>query len=78
MAKKSAKREFDKAFAAIVAEQQATATVSEAMRADLERRRSGAHGAHAKSSIRRDAGAGRKSKMGSRSARRNAAVRDCF
>lgn len=48
----------------------------ERVQADQARRRSGAAGSHASSMVRRDAAAGRKTRVGNRSARRHAAVRD--
>jgi hypothetical protein len=78
MARKSHTKTFQQEFAAIVAASQATRTMDPAARADLSRRSSGASGVHTDSNIRSaKVTAGRTNRVGSRSAQRSAAVRDC-
>ena len=77
MARKTATKTFEQEFAAIVAEAQRTRTMAPSARADLDRRSSGAHGAHADSNVRSArVTAGRTNRVGSRSSQRHAAVRD--
>ena len=76
MARKTATKTFEQEFAALVAEAQRTRTMAPSARADLDRRSSGAHGAHG-NGVRKTTAGGNKSRMGSRRAQRNAAVRDC-
>lgn len=76
MARKSHTKTFEQEFAAIVANAQATRTMDPAARADLDRRSSGAAGAHADSKARNRRAAGRTNRVGSRSSARRAAVRD--
>lgn len=75
MARKTATKTFEQEFAAIVAEAQRTRTMDPAARADLDRRFSGAAGAHGHN-LRRSTAAGRTNRMGSRRSQRHAAVRD--
>jgi hypothetical protein len=73
---KNARRAAAKAAASIHAAAQATATMAPSVAADLERRRSGAAGAHSDSKARTLRAAGRTNRVGSRSAQRGAAIRD--
>ena len=74
---KKTKRAAARAASAILATSHASTATSPATVADLQRRRSGAAGAHADSSVRRNEAGGRNGRMGSRRARNLAAMRDC-
>ncbi len=75
MGKKANRRNQTNPRKAVLAAHRVGST-DEALRQSLELRRSGAAGAHADSGVLPSVAAGRKSRMGSRAARRTAAVKD--
>lgn len=76
MARNTHRQTFAQETARLAAERQRTRTMDPAARADLDRRSSGAHGAHSDSKSRNVRAAGRTNRVGSRSSQRHAAVRD--
>lgn len=75
MARKSHTKTLAQEIALLTAERQRTHVMDPAARADLDRRRSGAAGAHG-AGVRRGTAGGRTNRVGSRSSQRHAAVRD--